>query len=304
MPCGQYCYQRKWQCEGGRLRQLTNVQKQPGPTRNYGSEGARENSIRRRVMSVKTNGSKTNYGPLFGGKKKPSVFSNCGFCGDRSVAEGKNVYYNNGGTSSTNTYWNKIAVGPKGTSGSGLGCGCCQTTGGTQTITLSDTAVFPFIIPDLAALGFVPGATIVQPWNGHLQPGPRSAIITQVDFISDYERDIHVRYDDCYQGLHLVNADNTLHGAGHPTAPAQLCVGGNCVFPGAGSTPSNHGIITAGPVVGLVTDPKARSLEDCKNRLCGGTNANTPILLGGAPCSIGGKNWLNYRRFHPRGAKS
>jgi len=120
-------------------------------------------------MSVKTNGSKTNYGPLFGGKKKPSVFSNCGFCGDRSVEEGKNVYYNNGGTSGTNTYWNKIAAGPKGTSGNGLGCGC--------------------------------------------------------------------------DGLAL-----------------------------------------------------------CVNRLCGGDNGTT--LLGGAPCSIGGKNWLNYRRFHPRAAKS
>ena len=138
MPCGQYCYERNWQCQGGRLRQLTNVQKQPGPTRNYGSEGARENSIRRRVMSVKTNGSKTNYGPLFGGKKKPSVFSNCGFCGDRSVEEGKNVYYNNGGTSSTNTYWNKIAVGPKGTSGMGL-C-CCQDEQNLRNQTGTDVA--------------------------------------------------------------------------------------------------------------------------------------------------------------------
>ena len=173
MLCGQYCYERNWQCQGGRLRQLTNVQKQPGPTRNYGSEGARENSIRRRVMSVKRNGSKTNYGPLFGGKKKPSVFSNCGFCGDRSVEEGKNVYYNNGGTSGTNTYWNKIAVGPKGTSGGRLGCGCDES-------------------------------------------------------------------------------------------------------------------------------------EPCVNRLCG-TNGTT--LLGGAPCSLGGaglggKNWLNYRRFHPGAAKA
>lgn len=167
MPCGQYCYQRKWQCQGGRLRQLTNVQQQPGPTRNYGSESARENSIRRRVMSVKTNGSKTNYGPLFGGKKKPSVFSNCGFCGDRSVEEGKNVYYNNGGTSGINTYWNKLAAGPKGVGG----MTCCS-------------------------------------------------------------------------------------------------LGDKCD----------------------------------KNRLCGGGNGTT--LLGGAPCSIGGKQWLNYRRFQPGAARA
>ena len=109
MPCGQYCYQRKWQCQGGRLRQLTNVQKQPGPTRNYGSEGARENSIRRRVMSVKITNASQQYGPLFGKKKKPSILNNCGYCGFFyciDVLYGKYQFKINSSGYNTNAYIN------------------------------------------------------------------------------------------------------------------------------------------------------------------------------------------------------
>ncbi len=252
MPCGQYCYQRKWQCQGGRLRQLTNVQKQPGPTRNYGSEGARQNSIRRRVMSVKTTGSKTNYGPLFGGKKKPSVFSNCGFCGDRSVEEGKNVYYNNGGTSGTNTYWNKIAVGPKGVGG--MTCCPCE-----QTVRVSDPGLS--FEPGTGVSDWVVGYPVT--WGGG--SGVISSGLTGGGSMT-------IKLDNCNQLVPNGSATLTVHRPGGQ-GPATLAgdwstIGGPCE----------------------------------KNRLCGGDNGTT--LLGGAPCSIGGKQWLNYRRFHPGAAKS
>jgi hypothetical protein len=259
MPCGQYCYQKKWQCQGGRLRQLTNVQKQPGPTRNYGSEGARENSIRRRVMSVKTNGSKTNYGPLFGGKKKPSVFSNCGFCGDRSVEEGKNVYYNNGGTSGTNTYWNKIAAGPKGTSGSGLGCPCGCPPQQILTIDLTTAGL----------VGWDVGAVITQTVGGN--------------------------------GTGIISAI----ASGSPTSSITVNISScNNVFtPGPNvELDVTGGVSASGLQMTVSPNTDAHGRELCVNRLCGGTNGTT--LLGGAPCSLGGKNWLNYRRFHPGAAKA
>ena len=281
MPCGQYCYQRKWQCQGGRLRQLTNVQKQPGPTRNYGSEGARENSIRRRVMSVKTNGSKTNYGPLFGGKKKPSVFSNCGYCGDRSVEEGKNVYYNNGGTSSTNTYWNKIAVGPKGTSGSGLGCGCCVNgwTGGVAQLIL---------VAGDPAEAILPGQ--LTGWTGNSFPtritqtstGATAMLLNTSNNGTITSVTLNIQYED--QCPPDIAVDFEVGGS-----PNDLVIeGGNgtFVFGSSWAVPSEEG----GP-------GWTHRVPSCPNRLCGGTNGTT--LLGGAPCSIGGKNWLNYRRFHP-----
>lgn len=294
MPCGQYCYQRKWQCQGGRLRQLTNVQKQPGPTRNYGSEGARQNSIRRRVMSVKNNGSKTNYGPLFGGKKKPSVFSNCGFCGDRSVEEGKNVYYNNGGTSGTNTYWNKIAAGPKGVKG--MTC-CCQDE---QIVTIS-----------------------AENWSGELPPpqvgwaialsgGPAWWSSTSPLWVGIITRII----DD--SNLPAV-FDGTVAGwATYGVHPFSRACGGTPAWSnwvgalrGAFSNitggaaeicppPEEQGqcLSVSGGVNVTATPPRCPG----RNRLCGGDNGTT--LLGGAPCSLGGKNWLNYRRFHPGAAKA
>jgi hypothetical protein len=231
---------------------LTNVQKQPGPTRNYGSEGARQNSIRRRVMSVKTTGSKTNYGPLFGGKKKPSVFSNCGFCGDRSVEEGKNVYYNNGGTSGTNTYWNKIAVGPKGVGG--MTC-CCQFE---QGFILSGSGTGP-----LGAVG------------NTIQQGTATGIIIEwaMEQITDqlWESVARVGSIDCQRpfvnsvGIVVIN-----------------------------NIPRPETLISG-------AEPAPNKCSG-KNRLCGGDNGTT--LLGGAPCSLGGKNWLNYRRFHPGAAKA
>jgi len=284
---------------------LTNVQKQPGPTRNYGSEGARQNSIRRRVMSVKNNGSKTNYGPLFGGKKKPSVFSNCGFCGDRNVAEGKNVYYNNGGTSGTNTYWNKIAAGPKGVKG--MTC-CCQdeqivtisTSDTTWNVTSEGTAgdwkpqvgwvIAAFTPSTPISVGVITRIIEDTLVAGPLVDGlPNSATGGATYGVRPLSR--------------ACGAAKT-HGLGPNTYPipfSNFSAGAEGVvvvttdlatFPlGIGPTEANSAIVTATP-------PRCPG----RNRLCGGDNGTT--LLGGAPCSLGGRNWLNYRRFHPGAAKA
>ena len=122
MSC-QYCYQRQWDCRAGRLKKLSQVQIKPSPTRNYGSGGARANSIRRRVARYTNNGSndvatKSNqkqtlgYGPIFGTGKAPSVFNNCGGCGDRTTTT-KNIYRSNGGTGSDVVYWKRIMGGPR-----------------------------------------------------------------------------------------------------------------------------------------------------------------------------------------------
>ena len=313
MPCGQYCYQRKWQCQGGRLRQLTNVQKQPGPTRNYGSENARENSIRRRVMSVKNNGSKTNYGPLFGGKKKPAVFSNCGFCGDRSVAEGKNVYYNNGGTSGTNTYWNKIAAGPKGVKG--MTC-CCQDEQ-IVTISTSDSSwnvdVYPPGTPWKPQVGWTIMAWPTEEPNS-ISVGVITRIIEDTTLaagdapvtyatgwatygVRPFSRACGAAELPGWDGQSLVPFSNFT--AGTIGALEALC----CHTTSSGGAASAGAALLSGvdPPNGIVTATPPQGPCD-KNRLCGGDNGTT--LLGGAPCSLGGKNWLNYRRFHPRGAKS
>ncbi len=299
MPCGQYCYQRKWQCQGGRLRQLTNVQKQPGPTRNYGSEGARQNSIRRRVMSVKNNGSKTNYGPLFGGKKKPSVFSNCGFCGDRSVEEGKNVYYNNGGTSGTNTYWNKIAAGPKGVKG--MTC-CCQDE---QIVTISTSDNSWNVATD---------GTAGQPWKPKVgwmivagvdqkiaSVGVITRIIEDTLLLVDIAPDTYATGWATYGVRPFSRACDgaVLEAVGTESSPfSNLADAVSVLKLGGGAGGNALGIASLNANV-TATPPQG----PCdKNRLCGGDNGTT--LLGGAPCSLGGRNWLNYRRFHPRGAKS
>ena len=296
MPCGQYCYQRKWQCQGGRLRQLTNVQKQPGPTRNYGSEGARQNSIRRRVMSVKTTGSKTNYGPLFGGKKKPSVFSNCGFCGDRSVEEGKNVYYNNGGTSGTNTYWNKIAAGPKGVKG--MTC-CCQDE---QIVTISSNELGWCLVLPKPQVGWA-----IAVWSGDYDGDGPTWVGEITRIIDDSNLTADAEFLDATYGVHpfsracggtpawaaaaLENPWFTASGA-FPN----ITGGGVLVMP---RDPANFGYLENGTGTNVTaTPPRCPG----RNRLCGGDNGTT--LLGGAPCSLGGKNWLNYRRFHPGAAKA
>lgn len=121
MPCGTYCYHNQWLCRPGRLRKLTEVQKQPSPTRDYGSEGARENSIRRRVLSTNSNqnrgGTKDQikqtegFGPLFGKRVKPSIFNNCEGCGARDNGETKYYYRSNGGTGADMIYWRRVMVG-------------------------------------------------------------------------------------------------------------------------------------------------------------------------------------------------
>ena len=304
MPCGQYCYQKKWQCQGGRLRQLTNVQKQPGPTRNYGSEGARQNSIRRRVMSVKNNGSKTNYGPLFGGKKKPSVFSNCGFCGDRSVEEGKNVYYNNGGTSGTNTYWNKIAAGPKGVKG--MTC-CCQdeqivTVGSSETqwgpLPNGSFLALPQVGWGLASYGddlFTGGSAL----------GIITRIIDQPFEINDTTASGRATYG--VRPLYGACGVATLVALGWPPELAQSMLAFLSPFSDREAGAAQSYPATPDPALGMATTqvnvtatPPQGPCD--KNRLCGGDNGTT--LLGGAKCSLGGRNWLNYRRFHPGAAKS
>jgi len=124
MSCGAYCYQRQWDCRAGRLKKLSQVQIKPSPTRNYGSGGARANSIRRRVARYTTNNNNVNsnlkenpkqtlgYGPVFGTAKAPSVFNNCGGCGDKTTTT-KNVYRSNGGTGGDVVYWKRIMGGPR-----------------------------------------------------------------------------------------------------------------------------------------------------------------------------------------------
>jgi hypothetical protein len=123
MSCGRYCYQRQWDCRAGRLKKLSQVQIKPSPTRNYGSEGPRANSIRRRVARYTKNnnniyGNKSTpeqtlgYGPVFGTAKAPSVFNNCGGCGDRTTTT-KNVYRSNGGTGGDVVYWKRVMGGPR-----------------------------------------------------------------------------------------------------------------------------------------------------------------------------------------------
>ena len=104
----KYCYSSRWLAQPGRLSKLTNVQKQPGPTRDYGSSNARSNAIRRRVMRPSTTPSTTQtkgYGPLFGTTKNNS-FSKC-------ASDKKNFYQSNSGTGNDVVYWKRIAVGPR-----------------------------------------------------------------------------------------------------------------------------------------------------------------------------------------------
>lgn len=121
MSCGTYCYHNQWACRPGRLRKLSEVQIQPGPTRNYGSEGARVNSIRRRVLRVNrkyNNGDiqgnrkqTEGYGPLFGTAEKPSIFNNCTGCGGVDNGSTKFYYRQNGGTGSDVSYWKRVMGG-------------------------------------------------------------------------------------------------------------------------------------------------------------------------------------------------
>tara|TARA_B110000858_G_scaffold136833_1_gene155481 strand:+ start:3229 stop:3735 length:507 start_codon:yes stop_codon:yes gene_type:complete len=129
MSCGTYCYHNRWVSQPGRLRKLSRVQIQPGPTRDYGSTGALANSIRRRVMRPNTQVNKgytkknmkqaQGYGPLFGEAKSPGVYNKC-------KGRGKNFYKSNGGTGSDVVYWKKVAGGPRQlTSGNNCELGIC-----------------------------------------------------------------------------------------------------------------------------------------------------------------------------------
>jgi len=122
MTLGVYCYHNRWVSQPSRLSKLTNVQQQPGPTRNYGSIGARENSIRRRVIRSNNNqidsylkgkNKQTHgFGPLFGIKKQNDFPQ----CQDEDKTE--IAYRSNGGTGTDVTYWKRVMVGPYGWSGS------------------------------------------------------------------------------------------------------------------------------------------------------------------------------------------
>jgi len=117
-----YCYHNRWVSQPNRLLKLTKVQQQPGPTRNYGSIGSRENSIRRRVIrpnSTRSDGylkgkNKQTYGfgPFFGMKKR-NDFPQCS-----AEDENKIAYRSNGGTGGEVTYWKRIMVGTYGWTGS------------------------------------------------------------------------------------------------------------------------------------------------------------------------------------------
>ena len=64
MSCGNYCFQRQWECRPGKLKRLSEVQQQPSPTRDYGSDGARSNYVMRRV--VRTNATRNKLQEISG----------------------------------------------------------------------------------------------------------------------------------------------------------------------------------------------------------------------------------------------
>ena len=130
MPCGQYPYGLCKKRTVGRLRFLQR-QSKPAPTRNYGSEGARANAIRRRVAKIKTpsrdqygNPVNYGYGPLFGLRKGVGrTWLSSGQC--------KYVFSPNGGEGSDVAYWkrvmggsmNIVTTGGGGSQSCNLGCG-------------------------------------------------------------------------------------------------------------------------------------------------------------------------------------
>jgi hypothetical protein len=156
MPCGQFKYMRSfkpcndnmpchygplgcWAVPMGRLKKL-DLQAKPGPTRNYGSEGAREKAIRRRVgrqQALSAQASRAgarqlgslgtnSYGPLFG-LRKNRPFSKLG----RGLGEchgnfSPTKYSANSGDSSQVTYFKRV-YGAKNTILYRLGQ-CCGTS--------------------------------------------------------------------------------------------------------------------------------------------------------------------------------
>ena len=137
MPCGQFRYMRSfkpcddnmpchygplgcWAVPMGRLKKL-DLQAKPGPTRNYGSEGAREKAIRRRVgrqQALSAQASRAgarplgssglnSYGPLFGLRKNrpfSKLGRGLGECGTFSPTK----YNANSGDSSQVTYFKRV----------------------------------------------------------------------------------------------------------------------------------------------------------------------------------------------------
>ncbi len=140
MPCGQFRYMRSfkpcndnmpchygplgcWAVPMGRLKKL-DLQAKPGPTRNYGSEGAREKAIRRRVgrqQALSAQASRAgarqlgssglnSYGPLFGLRKnKPfsKLGRGLGVCSNYPHGP-PSKYSANSGDSSQVTYFKRV----------------------------------------------------------------------------------------------------------------------------------------------------------------------------------------------------
>lgn len=84
-----------------RLMELNNASK-PSPTKLDGSQVARENYIRRRVATMRSDKNGKSYGPLFGLKQAPKYGGNC-----------NNIYYANHGSSSDVTRWKHLYGGPR-----------------------------------------------------------------------------------------------------------------------------------------------------------------------------------------------
>jgi hypothetical protein len=113
MSCGNYCFQRQWECRPGKLKRLSEVQQQPSPTRDYGSDGARSNYVMRRVVRTNATRNKlqeiSGFGPLFGLRKLPSTYQ-CGTVGETETW--RRAYRSNSGSGGEFIYWKKIMSGP------------------------------------------------------------------------------------------------------------------------------------------------------------------------------------------------
>ena len=120
MPC-HYGPLGCWAVPMGRLKKL-DLQAKPGPTRNYGSEGAREKAIRRRVgrqQALSAQASRAgarqlgssglnSYGPLFG-LRKNRPFSKLGRGLGECASHFSPTKYNaNSGDSSQVTYFKRV----------------------------------------------------------------------------------------------------------------------------------------------------------------------------------------------------
>lgn len=175
MPCGNMnfgkCYRKV-----GRLAYL-NQQEKPNLTKDYASEDARARAIRRRVGRFSKNGTKKNYGPLFGVKK--NLFDNS--CNGKET-----VYYTaNSGDASDVTFWRKNYVGSKNLTVSGKNCNttACGDTNCLRTPLVNDDS------KSISEQKLIPGNIYwaVEQWNANPSQFKNGGVYSQYCSIEEWD---------------------------------------------------------------------------------------------------------------------